>query len=59
MRAAEAGISLSDYLLDELRRVVERTSPRELAERAAVITREDFATSPAAIVREDRDRRSS
>jgi len=57
-RAAEHGISLSDYLLAELRRLAERVSPRELAERARTIVREDLDPSPAELLRGERDRRS-
>lgn len=59
VRAAEQGVSLSDYLLAELRRVGERVSPRELAARASIIIREDFSPSPAEILRTERDRRST
>jgi antitoxin FitA len=59
VRAAEQGVSLSDYILAELRRVAERMSPQELAERARTIVREDFKPSPAQILRAERDRRSS
>lgn len=58
VRAAEQGVSLSDYILAELRRLTERMSPRELAERARTIVREDFSPSPAEILRAERDRRS-
>lgn len=58
VRAAEQGISLSDLILDELRRVVERVSPQELADRARTIVREDFTPSPADHLRAERDRRS-
>ncbi len=58
IRAAEQGVSLSDYLLSELRRLAERVSPRELAERARTIVREDFDPSPAELLRAERDRRS-
>jgi plasmid stability protein len=57
-RAAEQGISLSDYILAELRRLAERVSPQELAARARTIVREDFDPSPAEILRAERDRRS-
>lgn len=57
-RAAEQGVSLSDYVLAELRRVAERISPSELAERARVIVRDDFTPSPAEILRDERERRS-
>jgi plasmid stability protein len=59
VRAAEQGISLSDYILIELRRVAERVSPQQLAERARVIVRDDFTPSPAALLRAERTRRSS
>ncbi|HWO18824.1 MAG TPA: toxin-antitoxin system HicB family antitoxin [Kofleriaceae bacterium] len=57
-RAAEQGVSLSDYILAELRRLAERVSPQELAERARTIIRENFDPSPAEILRAERDRRS-
>lgn len=59
VRAAEQGVTLSDYILVELRRLSERISPRELAERARVIVRDDFAPSAAEILRAERDQRSS
>jgi plasmid stability protein len=59
VRAAEQGISLSDYILVELRRAAERVSPQELAERARVIVRDDFTPSPAKLLRAERTRRSS
>jgi plasmid stability protein len=56
-RAAAAGMSLSDYLLREVRRSVERPTNEELLERlrkaAPVMTR----VSPAAAVRAERGRR--
>ena len=56
-RAAMAGLSLSDYLLNELRLLGSRPSMEELFERLA--TREPVRTkiSPADAVREERDRR--
>jgi plasmid stability protein len=59
IRAAERGISLSDYLLVELRRLAEWVSPQELAERARNIVREDLDPSPAELLRGERDLRSS
>lgn len=59
VRAAEQGVSLSDYILAELRRVAERISPLELAERARTIVREDLRPSPAELLRAERDGRSS
>jgi len=56
-RAALEGMTLSDYLLREVRRAAERPSPTELRERlrqrAPVRTR----VSPARAVRAERDRR--
>jgi len=57
VRAARAGMSLSDYLQQELERTVERLSVDELRERLAslepVISRE----SPARAIRRQRDAR--
>jgi hypothetical protein len=56
-RAALVGMSLSDYLLLELRRGLDRPTREELlariSHRAPVISRQ----SPAAMVRRERDRR--
>ena len=56
-RAALEGLSLSDYLLQEVRRVAERPSLVELrnrvAQRSPVFTR----VPPAKAVRAERDRR--
>ncbi len=56
-RAALEGMSLSDYLIAEIRRVAERPTRRELLkrlrERSSVCTR----VKPAAAVRAERDRR--
>jgi len=57
IRAAERGVTLSDYILAELRRLAERISPQELAARASTIVRDDFSPSPAEIVRADRGAR--
>jgi len=56
-RAAMAGMSLSDYLLAEIRRVAERPTLDELRAR---LSRRDAATptvSPAQAVRAERDGR--
>lgn len=56
-RAALEGMSLSDYLIAEIRRVAERPTRRELLkrlrERSSVCPR----VRPAAAVRAERDRR--
>jgi len=54
-RAALAGMSLSDYLLAEIRRFGEQPTIEELKARLASRTPVDI--DPAAIVREERDSR--
>jgi len=56
-RAALEGMSLSEYLLREIRQVAERPSPAELRERLANRTQFVSDESPAAAVRAERDRR--
>ena len=55
-RAALAGMSLSDYLLSELRHVAERPTLDEVRER--IRSRPDTAlpVTPAEALREERDR---
>jgi plasmid stability protein len=59
VRAAEQGLSLSDFILAELERLVDRLTPQELAERSLSSVRKDFEPSPAELIRRDRDRRRS
>lgn len=56
-RAALSGLSLSDYLVREVRKVAERPSPDELRERLRRRSRYKGRIAPADIVREERDRR--
>jgi len=56
-RAALAGLSLSDYLLQELRRVAERPTVAELRTRLAQRTSVKPRVSPAKAVRAERDQR--
>lgn len=56
-RAALAGMSLSDYLLDELRRAAERPTVDEMRARLAKLPPVNLSISPAVAVREERDRR--
>lgn len=56
-RAALAGMSLSDYLLQEIRRVAERPSVQELRARLAERTPVRPAIPPARAVRAERDGR--
>ncbi len=56
-RAALEGLSLSDYLLREVRRVAERPTPAELRERLRRRSRVRVRVSPARAVRTERERR--
>lgn len=56
-RAALAGMSLSDYILAELKRSLERPTRQELLERLAQRPRAKVSTSPAEAVRAERDGR--
>ena len=56
-RAAMAGLSLSDYLLNEIRLLLSRPSMEELRERLARREPVNPSISAADAVREERDRR--
>ena len=56
-RAAMAGMSLSDYLLAEVRRVAEQPTLEEMLERLAGRPPIQADVSAAQLVREERDRR--
>jgi antitoxin FitA len=55
-RAALAGMSLSDYLLGEIRSAAERPTLDELRARLERRTRIDPSMPPAQVVRAERDR---
>ena len=55
-RAALAGMSLSDYLLDEIRQVAERPTIDELRARMRDRTEVIPSVAPADAVRAERDR---
>lgn len=57
VRAAQAGLSLSDYLLAELRRVAERPTREELLERISRRAPVRSRTRPVDAVRAERERR--
>lgn len=57
VRAAQAGLSLSDYLLKQLRRVAERPTREELIERIASRTPVRSRVRAADAVRAERERR--
>ena len=56
-RAAMAGMTLSDYLLQEIRRVAERPTVEELRARLEQLPPVDPAVPPAEAVRAERDSR--
>jgi plasmid stability protein len=56
-RAALAGMSLSDYLLGEIRRVAERPTLDELRARLECRSESTLSVEPAQAVRAERDRR--
>lgn len=56
-RAAKAGMSLSDYLLAEIRHIAERPTMEEMRERLARLSSENPDPSPTQILREERDAR--
>ena len=56
-RAAMAGMTLSDYLRQELERVSEQLTYTEMRERLASLTPTSVHESPADAVRRERDSR--
>ena len=56
-RATRAGMSLSDYLIREVRKIAERPTLDEIKARLAAMGVVQLKTSPTAIIREERDRR--
>ncbi len=56
-RAALAGMSLSDYLLAEIRQVAEYPTVEELRERIASRERVTLSVPPAEAIRQERDSR--
>jgi len=57
VRAAQAGMTLSDFLLAEARKVAERPSRQELIERLARLPPVRLRVRPAAAVRAQREQR--
>ena len=56
-RAAVAGMSLSDYLLNEVRQIAERPTLQEMRERLQSRTPVNLDISTADMIREERDSR--
>jgi plasmid stability protein len=57
MRAAQAGLSLSDYVLREITYLAERPTMQEILERIRSRPRVKLTVRPAQLIREDRDSR--
>lgn len=56
-RAALAGMTLSDYLLAEARRIIEKPTPREMAARLRQRVPVEPVETPAEAVRKEREKR--
>jgi len=56
-RAALEGLSLSDFLTREARKIAMRPTDEEIRARLAALPPVELTTSPTQIVREERDRR--
>jgi plasmid stability protein len=56
-RAAQAGMTLSDYLLEEIRNLAVRPTMREWAAEVRRLEPVKASRSPAEILREERDQR--
>ena len=56
-RAALAGMTMSDYLLHEIEKLLERPTRDELLQRLDELTPVALKTPPAKVVREERDTR--
>ena len=56
-RAALAGLSLSDYLLREVRKSAEKPTPQEMWERLKALEPYTGKVSPTRVLREERDSR--
>jgi len=56
-RAALAGLSLSEYLVREVRKLADQPTPEEMRERLRLRASYKGKVSPTAIVRSERDNR--
>jgi antitoxin FitA len=57
-RAAQAGMTLSDYLLQEMRNLAVRPTMREWVEKARTLEPVEVGISPVEAIRAERERRS-
>lgn len=55
IRAAQTGMSLSDYLLAEIERVAEKPTLSELMDRLAKVEPVELSQTPEEIIRRHRD----
>ena len=55
-RAAMEGVSLSDYLMREVRKIAERPSLAEIRARLTGLPPAHLKTSPTKVIREERNR---
>lgn len=55
-RAALAGMSMSEYILQELKKSLDRPTREELLDRLARLPEVNPSPSPAEVIREERDR---
>jgi plasmid stability protein len=56
-RASLAGMSMSEFILQELQRVIERPSREELLDRLAKLPGVEVEPSPSELIRTERDSR--
>ena len=56
-RAALAGMTMSEYILRELERILERPTRAELLTRISELPRVELTPSPSDVIREERDAR--
>lgn len=56
-RAAIEGMSMSDYILRELRKALDRPTRREVLDRIRAGVPRSLSRSPAQVIREERDSR--
>lgn len=56
-RAAASGLPLSDFLIREVRKMVEHPSAEEMQERLRKRSPYEGSTTPTAVLREERDGR--
>ena len=56
-RAALAGMSMSEYILQELKKSLERPTREELLDRLARLPEPKLRPSPAEVIRAERERR--